>query len=468
MMHPSPARLKSIALILFLSCILFGTNSDAQAIERLRVIIETDAGGDRDDQATLVRMLMYTNEWDIEGIIADRTSTNNLNAGTGLNLVRMYLNAYGDVVKNLKVHDARYPSKQYLWGRTKAGYNTTDDGVNLIIKAADKNDLRPIWYSNWGSNSGTTSNLRRAFDKVKTKRSTTEYRKFVKKFRIVTLDGATRTKQKHDDEVVLHIETGYPVIAKSRWYHRFRHITKTAGGFNLKHDVKINHGPLGALYTTQKEGDSWTIVYLCPTGMGDPLQPSWGGWAGRYGLRDQKVIGPAFYWANQEDTWRGSTNRENTAKRWASDLQNDFKARMDYSVANNYTDANHPPEPHLNGDSTKDILFEDVPAGGTINLSASGSTDPDGNNLSFKWTYYREPGTYNGSLSLFNSTFQNSTVNIPFDAKGKKIHIILSARDDGSPMLTRYRRVVLNILPEDRKNPQPRFGSANQIAPRKP
>ena len=76
MMHPSPARLKSIALILFLSCILFGTNSDAQAIERLRVIIETDAGGDRDDQATLVRMLMYTNEWDIEGIIADRTSKN--------------------------------------------------------------------------------------------------------------------------------------------------------------------------------------------------------------------------------------------------------------------------------------------------------------------------------------------------------------------------------------------------------
>ena len=40
--------------------------------ERLRVLVETDIGGDADDQASLIRFLMYSPEWDVEGIIADR------------------------------------------------------------------------------------------------------------------------------------------------------------------------------------------------------------------------------------------------------------------------------------------------------------------------------------------------------------------------------------------------------------
>ena len=43
-----------------------------RAEEKLRVIIETDIGGDADDQASFVRFLLYSNEWDVEGIIADR------------------------------------------------------------------------------------------------------------------------------------------------------------------------------------------------------------------------------------------------------------------------------------------------------------------------------------------------------------------------------------------------------------
>ena len=39
------------------------------APQRLRLIIETDAGGDSDDEQSLVRFLLYANEWDIEGII---------------------------------------------------------------------------------------------------------------------------------------------------------------------------------------------------------------------------------------------------------------------------------------------------------------------------------------------------------------------------------------------------------------
>ena len=36
------------------------------------MIVETDAGGDPDDEQSLVRFLLYCTEWDVEGIIANR------------------------------------------------------------------------------------------------------------------------------------------------------------------------------------------------------------------------------------------------------------------------------------------------------------------------------------------------------------------------------------------------------------
>ena len=56
---------------------------------------------------------------------------------------------------------------EQLWNRTVAGYNDTEDAVNLIIAAVDAADPRPIWYSDWGTDhGGATNNLRRALDRV--------------------------------------------------------------------------------------------------------------------------------------------------------------------------------------------------------------------------------------------------------------------------------------------------------------
>ena len=54
-----------------LLALLFAATGTA-AEPRLRVIVETDAGGDPDDEQSLVRFLVYANEFDIEGIIANR------------------------------------------------------------------------------------------------------------------------------------------------------------------------------------------------------------------------------------------------------------------------------------------------------------------------------------------------------------------------------------------------------------
>ncbi len=426
--------------------------------QRLRVIVETDIGGDADDQASLVRFLLYSNEWDVEGIIADRPASSfhsdpvrnhkGIQADDGYELATGYLDAYEGVYDNLKLHADNYPSPNRLRQLTVPGWTSTDAGVELLIAAADRDDNRPIWYNNWGSNSGSISNLRRAFDKVKQDRSTAEYEAFVSKFLICTLDGPGSTRQGHENLITLHIETGYPDIG-GRWYHRFRPLTERAGGFDVRRDVLEDHGPLGSLYTTPKEGDSWTFVYLIPTGLSDPNQPTWGGWAGRYGHRDGDALnkdgpsGPQFFWADQQDSINDKKSRDNTASRWADHMQNDFRARLDWCVAKDFTDANHAPIVHCQGDDTAAVLRIGADIGSKVTLDASGTTDPDGDELSYRWFVYPEPGTYRGEVVLQDSTTSKATLEVPTKARGRLIHIILQVTDNGSPPLTRYRRIVV-------------------------
>src|SRR4051812_27700108 len=95
------------------------------APQRLRVIIETDAGGDPDDEQSLVRFLLYCDEWDVEGIIAPRPAARdaeNLNpVRTGLGIVQAILDAYAQCYSTLVQHDPRYPTPDRLRRVTVAG-----------------------------------------------------------------------------------------------------------------------------------------------------------------------------------------------------------------------------------------------------------------------------------------------------------------------------------------------------------
>jgi putative membrane-bound dehydrogenase-like protein len=464
-MHKNPFA-KAIAIaVALLPIAAFG---EAGTFPKLRVIAETDLGGDADDQASLVRFLLYSNEWDVEGIIADRHASDftgdgakdhlGLKVKDGHELALAYLDAYAEVQPNLAVHAAGFPTADRLRAVTVAGHRETDAGVNLIIRSADADDDRPIWYGNWGSNSGSESNLRRAFDKVKAERTPEAYEKFVRKFRICTLDGNGATKQGHDDKIALHIETGYPDW-NGRWYHQFRPLTEAAGGFDAKRDVKTGHGALGALYTTPKEGDSWSFVYLIPNGLSDPEQPTWGSWGGRYGKRANPLpegakpadagspSGDAFFWANVADTWQGKTSRDNTAARWAAALQNDFKARLDWCVTDKFEAANHPPQPYLQDSTGREVITVKVACGKLISLTARGSKDPEGDALSFRWSVYPEAGSYTGEVAIRDLERSEAVLRVPTEAAGKTIHVILAVTDDGEPALTRYRRIIIEAGP---------------------
>jgi hypothetical protein len=161
----------------------FGIAHAEEPLPRLRLIVETDAGGDPDDEQSLVRFLLYGNEWDVEGIIANRATARageNLNSErTGLGIVRRQLAAYRECWPNLVRHDARYPSPDPLEQRTVPGFNESAEGEALIIAAVDREDPRPLWYSDWGTDDGAAkNNLQRALDRVLRERGPEGYARF--------------------------------------------------------------------------------------------------------------------------------------------------------------------------------------------------------------------------------------------------------------------------------------------------
>jgi hypothetical protein len=417
----------------------------------LRVIIETDAGGDPDDEQSLVRFLLYANEFDVEGIIANRAQArdgeNRNTERTGLGIVQRMVRAYGECWPLLHENDPRYPTADDLLARLVPGDEQHDNGVQLVLRAVDKPDRRPVWFLNWGTDVGSAeSSLKLALDKVLAERGAEEYARFKSKLRLSSADTFGPHTYETAPAFPLWVDTFRPELDRKRWYHRFSALTATAGGFDLERDVRTGHGPLGALYPTntthrQKEGDTMTFLYLVPTGMNEPEYPTWGSWAGRYGKRDNADDRP-YYFANVEDEWNGSTHRENTLARWAVDLQNDFRARLDWCVRH-APGANHPPRVVVEG-GRKRI----VKSGETVRLSAAGTTDPDGDALHYQWEVYPEVGSADVPVSLEGAGTPDVRVTIPTVESPAEVHLILTVRDAGTPALARYARIVLNIEPQ--------------------
>ena len=96
--------------------------------------------------------------------------------------------------------------------------------------------------------------------------------------------------------------------------------------------------------------------------------------------------------------------------------------------------------------------------GATIQLSAEGTTDPDGDALSYEWFYYGEAGTLTTSnartgqpIEIKNFDQPKASFAVPtgrvMPPGTGTIHVILAVTDHGTPRLTRYQRVVVTVVP---------------------
>jgi len=82
-----------------------------------------------------------------------------------------------------------------------------------------------------------------------------------------------------------------------------------------------------------------------------------------------------------------------------------------------------------------------------FSLDASGSTDPDGDNLSFIWFQYPEAGSYKKMITINGaSNLWRLLVTAPEVAKKETVHFILRLTDKGNPPMTRYERVLVTIV----------------------
>jgi hypothetical protein len=214
--------------------------------------------------------------------------------------------------------------------------------------------------------------------------------------------------------------------------------------------IRHNHGPLGALYpdntwtapnphSALKEGDTPSWFYFLPTSLSDPVHPDFGGWGGRF-RKEQ-----AGMWRDAKDTVGETHDTRTTVWRWRPAFQADFQARMDWCVKT-FGEANHAPVALLNNTDGHGMVSITGKVGEAVKLTAAGSTDPDGNRLSYRWFVYPEAGTYGDAVPIEGNATLQASLEIPRDAAGKTLHAVLEVSDDGTPSLTRYCRAVIQVV----------------------
>jgi hypothetical protein len=89
--------------------------------QKIRLVVLTDIGGDPDDEQSLVRLLIYANDFNIEGLIAGAYTYNKDSPGVRTDLIEKAVRAYGQVRDNLLKHRKDYPTAEYLLGCIKRG-----------------------------------------------------------------------------------------------------------------------------------------------------------------------------------------------------------------------------------------------------------------------------------------------------------------------------------------------------------
>ncbi|KAL6232795.1 hypothetical protein BDW75DRAFT_246937 [Aspergillus navahoensis] len=412
---------------------------------------------------------------------------------TGTRTVQdIVLKAYAEVWPNLQVHDPFYPSPDELLALVKIGniefegeMEKDTEGSKLIRKLLlDDSDSRTLYLQAWGGTNTIARALKSIEDEYSSSASWSQTKAAISRRAVVLASGFQDTT--YDD----YIAPNWPALrvedfsaAYSLWAYN---CGKGQGNVRGLPDsnvyftgnwtrANVQKGPLGRLYRSWldgqrmpgdlldvfgdldwlagskqtchplepyaflSEGDNVVFNPLINTGLQDPATPTLGSWGGR--SKRNSTSPDLWVLVDNEKNATGSEHSGYTYTRWIAPIQNDFAARMQWTLEANYTRANHAPVVQVsNGTSV------DARAGTTIVLVAEVS-DPDNDTVKTRWWQYLEEGTYEARVEITELSDHRASVAVPGDAReGQTISMILEGVDGGSFPLTRYARVIIHVV----------------------
>jgi hypothetical protein len=261
--------------LLFIYTLLYCT-AFAQEKSKPRILISSDIGGtDPDDFQSAIHMLMYSNQFNIEGLVASPFGN-----GRKQDFIDI-INLYEKDLPQLKQHAEGFPSAKALRkvckqgaipGAPYKGFTTATEGSNWIIKCAKKKSDQPLWVLVWGGIDDLAQALHDA-PEIK------------KNIRVYFIGGPNK---KWCVNAYAYIAAYHPdlwMIENNATYRGW--IMDQESPANLKGDVYYNNyikarGAMGKDFIkyykgNPKMGDTPSFAYLLNGNPNDPTGESWGG-----------------------------------------------------------------------------------------------------------------------------------------------------------------------------------------------
>ena len=458
---------KKTILITLLLALALTRLSLAAADLKPRIFVLTDIAPitvEPDDMESMIRLMAHADLFQIEGLV----STTGWSDGGGREhpeLITAVIDAYEKDLPNLMKRSNQttflpdeshqsigyWPSPAYLRSKLAVGSakrglqfigaDNTSAGSDLLIKAADAPDDRPIYVGVWGG----ANTMAQSIWQIQHSRTPEQLKTFLHKLRIYTITDQDRAQGRGQYELSSHywMRKDFAddltfIWDESAW--NFQNNTGKANWAQYTDQIQ-NHGALGTMYPKYKygvEGDTPSYLYVMPNGLNDPEHPDFGGWGGIF-QRGLSLDKTTTAWVNQSGTDTYAIARKYEQHFYPA-IFNNFAARMQWAQSGK---GNRNPIAIINGDDSLKILTFSPNAGATFSPDASQSKDPDGDTLTFNWWLLSEAGTYQNPITIQNESTPHPTIQIPADSAGKSFHIICEVTDNGTPPLTSYRRLII-------------------------
>lgn len=510
-------KVLTIGLVVVFSltnCISKNSSKEKEEIQKPRVVVTCDP--ELDDNNSMIRFLLFSTDFDIEGLIYASSrfhwkgdgkgttqylpgreySSNGRDLGPqtswrwaeGERFINDLVEAYESVYPNLKVHNPNYPAPEELKSKIYVGNVEFEGDISHDTPGSDRikeilldDDPRPVFIQVWGGPSTASRALKSIEEEYK---GTADWESIKAK---VSAKAKFCLSGQQDLSYQEYVQPNWPQVESimlnagvtSLGYGAKRAVAgtkdtiyfssawtleniKSKGVFGEHYrvwgdgrqmapgDFTDYFGEKG--YTADElrdmgywvwtppqpegnfisEGDTPMFLNLIGNGLRAHESQEYGGWAGRRKelSEEEKVAGYTAPYAMRRE-------EDEVLPDFLPAIQNNFAARLHWSVTAEYENANH--EPVIEG-PLEMIAF----AGSTVNLDIN-VFDPDNDQISTNWIQFKV-GSYKGDVSFAGATAVSTSVTIPSDARsGDLIHLILTVTDNQTLSMTSYHRTIIKI-----------------------